>query len=161
MKKFKFKLHPLLKYRAYQEKVARQKTARAHLDVENCRQQIVELEQTWDQQADSMEEMVTKGVPASQFHRYHQYLTVIETGIEQEKVKKAQLETVLQEKLLELKKKSVKKRTMELYEEKLRDAYTREMLQAEQKELDEISILKTARKLRTLEARKKDEIKTP
>lgn len=161
MKKFKFKLHPLLKYRAYQEKVARQKTARAHMDVENCRQQIVELEQTWDQQADSMEEMVTKGVPASRFHRYHQYLTVIETGIEQEKVKKAQLETVLQKKLVELKKKSVKKRTMELYEEKLRDAYTREMLQMEQKELDEISILKTARRLRTLEARKKEEIKMP
>ncbi len=161
MKKFKFKLHPLLKYRAYQEKVARQKTARAHLDVENCRQQIVELEQTWDQQADSMEDMVTKGVPASQFRQYHQYLTVIETGIEQEKVKKAQLETVLQKKLLELKKKSVKKRTMELYEEKLRDAYTREMLQMEQKELDEISILKTARKIRTLEARKKEEIKMP
>ncbi len=145
MKKFKFKLEPLLKYRKYLERIAQQKTAKAHMDVKQCEQEITHLEQTWDHQADKMEIAAKKGVSASQFQQYYQYQVAVENSIVQEKTRKIELDKTLREKLLKLKKKSVDKRAMEIYQDKLKAQYTQEMIQIEQKELDEISTLKTAR----------------
>jgi flagellar FliJ protein len=147
MKRFEFKLQPLLKYREYLERIAQQNTAKAHMDVKNCEKQILHLKQIWDQNADKIEAIVVNGVSASEFRRYHHYLEAVESGIEDEKSRKIQLKKILKEKLLELKKKSVDKKAMELYREKLKTIYTREVIKIEQKELDEISSLKTARTL--------------
>lgn len=146
MKKFQFKLQPLLKFRQYQERLAQQQTAKAHMDVKNSEQEIKTLEKTWDDQADAIEGEVQKGISGPHFQQYYQYLTAVESNIAMEKIKKVELEKVLQEKLLELKKKSVDKRAMELYQEKLKNQYIQEMIHIEQKELDEVSTLKTARK---------------
>ena len=105
MKRFEFKLQPLLSYRQYLERLAQQNTARAHMDVKHCEEQINQLKQTYDQNADEIETSVTKGVSASEFRRYHQYLDSVEIGIENEKLKKINLKEVLKNKLLELKKK--------------------------------------------------------
>lgn len=145
MKKFQFKLEPLLKYRKYQERIAQQETARAQLDVKESEQEIKNLEQNWDDQADTMENAANKGVSASQFQMYYQYLVGIETSIVQEKVRKQALEKVLKEKLLVLNRKSVDKKVMEVYQDRLKAEYFREMIQTEQKELDEVAILKAAR----------------
>ena len=147
MKRFEFKLQPLLNYRKYLERVARQNTARASMDVENCEKQIIYLKQTYDQKAEKIEDLVAGGVSASEFRLHHQYLEAVERSMEDEKSRKIKLKKILQEKLLELKKRSVDKKAMELYREKMKDEYTREILKIEQKELDEISSLKTARKL--------------
>lgn len=148
MKKFKFKLQPLLKYRQYLERIAQQKTASAHVDVKNCENHIKELKHTHETQIDKVTEAVLSGISGSFFQQYNEYLDSVELSIEQERLKKIELKKVLQEKLLELKKKSVDKKAMELYREKLKDIYTQEMLKEEQKELDEITILKTARSCR-------------
>jgi len=145
MKKFKFKLEPLLKYRKYLERIAQQKTAKAHMDVKQCEQEITHLEQTWGHQVDKMEIAAKKGVSASQFQQYYQYQVAVENSIVHEKTRKIELDKTLREKLLKLKKKSVDKRAMEIYQDKLKAQYTQEMIQIEQKELDEISTLKTAR----------------
>ena len=146
MKKFKFKLEPLYTFRKYKERVAQQETAKAQLDVRTCEKQIARLEQAWDDQAEAMESVAFEGVPAARFQQYYDYLTAVESGIAVEKMRKADLDRVLTEKLLELKKKSVDKRAMEVYRDKMKTRYTLDVLQAEQKELDEISTLKTARK---------------
>ena len=145
MKKFKFKLEPLFTYRKYQERVAQQKTAKAQLDVKNCEKEISRLEQTWDDQADAMDAAARDGIPASRFQQHYGYLTAVESGIAVEKMRRQELSRILNEKLLELKKKSVDKRAMEVYRDKMKTHYTREMIHEEQKELDEISTLKTAR----------------
>ena len=145
MKRFEFKLQPLLKYRQYLERLAQQNTARAHMDVKRCDEQITHLKQAYDQTTDSIETIIVKGISASEFRRYHQYLGSVANSIEGEKLRKINLNKVLKEKLLELKKKSVEKKAMELYREKLKDQYTHEIIKNEQKELDEISSLKTAR----------------
>jgi len=145
MKRFKFKLQPLLNYRQYLERLAQQNTARAHMDVGLCEKQIAHLKQTYDQNAEKIEMIVTKGVSAFKFRQYHQYLDSVGTGIEDEKSRKIDLQRILQKKLLELKKKSVDKKAMELYREKLKAKYDQEVIKNEQKELDEISSLKTAR----------------
>ena len=40
MKKFKFRLEPLLNYRKYLERIAQQRTAKAQLDVKDCEKQV-------------------------------------------------------------------------------------------------------------------------
>lgn len=147
MKRFEFKLQPLLNYRKYLERVARQNTAKASMDVENCEKKITSLQQAYDQKAEKIENLVANGVDASEFRLHHQYLDAVESSMEDEKSRKIELKKVLEEKLLELKKKSIDKKAMELYREKLKDEYAQEVLKTEQKDLDEISSIKTARKL--------------
>ncbi len=146
MKRFEFKLQPLLTYREYLERLAQQKTAKAHLDVKNCEDLIAHLRQTWDKNSEKMDGIVGEGVNAAEFKRYYYYRESLENDIEDEKVKELQLRETLKKKLLELKKKSVEKKAMELYREKLKTEYNQEIIKVEQKELDEISSLKTARK---------------
>jgi flagellar FliJ protein len=147
MKKFDFRLQPLLKYRKYLERVAQQNTARAYMDVENCDKQISHLTKVYGNSNDRIKEEVVKGISAIEFKRYYKYLDSVESSIAEEKLNKLELKKVLNETLLELKKKSVDKKAMELYREKLRTIYSQEMIKLEQKDLDEISSLKTARKL--------------
>jgi flagellar FliJ protein len=66
--------------------------------------------------------------------------------MEQEKFRKIKLSGILKEKLLILKKKTIDKKIMEIYRERLKIEYNQIILAADQKELDEISSLKTARK---------------
>ncbi len=147
MKRFEFKLESLLNYRKYLERLAQQHTAKAHLDVTNCEKQITHLELIHDQSADKIEAIVDRGVKSSEFIKHHHYRKAVETGIKDEKLRKLELRKVLKKQMLELKKKSVEKKVMELYREKLKIRHDQEIIKNEQKELDEISSIKTARTL--------------
>lgn len=147
MKRFEFRLQPLLKYRQYLEKIAQQKTAQAQMAVKTCEDQLVQLQQTRDLQADEIEAVVARGVSASELRWHHQYLDFVETSIHDQQLKKIELKKTLKEKLLELKKKSMDKEAMALYREKMKNQYIQEMIKIEEKELDEMSSLKTARKV--------------
>ena len=146
MKRFDFKLQPLLNYREYLERVAKQNTARAQMDVAQCERQITDLKNTLDQQTEMVENELEQGISAFEFRQYREYLDAVETHIEQEKSRKIQLSGILKEKLMVLKKKTIDKKAMEFYRERLKTEYTQKVLAADQKEMDEISSLKTARK---------------
>lgn len=145
MKKFDFKLQPLLKYRQYLERIAQQNTASAHMDVKNSEKQIEELKKTYGHQTLEIQKAAASGISGRDFQQYHQYLDAVEHSIEEEGQRKQELIKILNKKLQELRKKSVDKKVMELYRDKLKHAYTQEMVKNEQKELDEITTLKTAR----------------
>ncbi len=147
MKKFDFRLQPLLNYREYLERVAKQNTARAQMDVVQCEDRITELKNTREQQAKRVANELEQGISAFEFRQYQEYLDDVENTMEQEKLRKIKLSLILKEKLLELKKKTIDKKAMEFYRERLKTEYTQKILTAEQKEMDEISSLKTARKL--------------
>nr|NJM03466.1 flagellar export protein FliJ [Desulfobacula sp.] len=142
MKRFAFKLQPLLNYRDYLERVAKQNTAKAQMDVALCEKQIMELKNTRDQHQEKVEIELEQGTTASRFRQCHDYLDAVEIFMEQEKARKIKLSGILKQKLLELKKKTVEKKAMEIYRERLKSEYTQNMLAAEQKEMDEISSLK-------------------
>jgi len=147
MKRFGFKLQPLLNYREYLERVAKQNTAKAQMDVALCEKQIKELKNTREQHLEKVQNELEQGISSLQFRQHRDYLDAVEIYMEQEKSRKIKLSRILKEKLLELKKKSVEKKAMEIYRERLKTEYTRNMLAAEQKVMDEISSLKTARKV--------------
>ena len=145
MKKFQFKLESLLTYRKYLERLAQQDTAKAQMDVKSCETAIRQLEMAFSQQSDQIEDILSKGMAASEFRRFHDYLDGVENQIEDEKKRHIRLRNVLKEKVERLKKKSVDKKAMELYRDRQKTIYTQEVVKLEQKELDEISSLKTAR----------------
>ena len=145
MKRFQFKLEPLLTYRKYLERLAQQETARAQLDVKECEKVILKLEQEVIDQNEIADAGLKDGMNAADFKRFYNYFQAAELQIDDEKKRKQTLKTVLSQKLEALRKKSVDKKAMELYREKQKEIYDQDLLKTEQKELDEISSLKTAR----------------
>ncbi len=146
MKRFQFKLESLLNYRKYLERLAQQDTAKAQMEVKTCETAIQQLEADFEQQSDKIEDILIKGMTASQFRQFHDYLDVVENQIEVENKRKVQLKGILKEKVEKLKKKSIDKKAMELYRERQKEIYTQEFMKWEQKERDESYSLKTARK---------------
>lgn len=145
MKRFRFKMAALLKYKTYQERLARQETARAQMDVKECESGIRRLENTRTDQTDKIENILEKGTTASDFRRCHDYLGAVERMIKDETGRRVQLKKVLDDKIRILTQKSVDKKAMEFYRDRQRTLYNQSLVKAEQKEVDEISSLKTAR----------------
>ncbi|MCP4020302.1 MAG: hypothetical protein GY729_00540 [Desulfobacteraceae bacterium] len=145
MKRFKFKLDAVLNYREYLERIAQQKTAKAHMDITNCQQGIEQLKTTFSQSRDILDDTVEEGIKASALKSHYTYLGAIKGDMHSEINRRTQLQDVLKEKLVELKRRSIDKKAMELLKEKRKSEYDDEYRKAEQKNQDEISSLKTAR----------------
>jgi len=147
MKRFKFRLESLLKYKGHLEQVARREMADAVAQVNTCEQQIQTLGQDRSLAALRLEAMVEKGMSAMEFKRHHGFLSAVDQMILDEKQRKRTLEKKVEETRAMLKKRTIDKKSLERLREKQAEEYTREMLREEQKELDEIAGIKTAREI--------------
>jgi flagellar protein FliJ len=145
MKRFAFKLQHLLNYKGYLERLARQDTAKARLDIVDCDKQIAALKQQVIVAAKQMDSKVKDGICAREFKQHQNFLGAVETDMEDEKNRKKNLEKIWEEKQVVLQKRSTEKKSMDHLREKQARVYAEKMLKSEQKELDEISTLKTAR----------------
>ncbi|WP_022664719.1 flagellar export protein FliJ [Desulfospira joergensenii] len=147
MKRFDFRLQPLLNYRTYLEQLARQDTAKARMDVMDSKNRIESLKNILAASAGRMEELVEKGVTASFLKQFTNYMDGAAFDMENEIQNKASLEIVLEQKVEILKNKSIEKKSMERLREMRKQEYVQDMMKLEQKSLDEISSLKTAREI--------------
>ena len=64
MKRFNFKLQPVLNFREYLERLSQQKTAKAHLDLNTCENQITQLKKRYVSASDDLEKNLAKGISA-------------------------------------------------------------------------------------------------
>jgi flagellar FliJ protein len=147
MKKFQFRLQSLLRYKRHLEQVAKQEMARAVADVLACEQRITQLQDQRISVTDQLDTLVEQGMGAGQFNRYRQFITTVDQMIILEHNKKTELEKILDKKRDILKQKTIDKKSLERLQEKQEREYTHEMLREEQKGLDEIASLKTAREV--------------
>ncbi|MCW8800160.1 MAG: flagellar export protein FliJ [Desulfobacter sp.] len=147
MKKFQFRLQSLLKYKRHLEQVAKQEMAKAVADVLTCEQRITELQKDRISATDQLESQVEKGMGAGQFNRYTEFITALDQMIIREQSKKTELEKILSDKRDALKQRTIEKKSLERLREKQAREYTQEMIREEQKGLDEIASLKTAREV--------------
>ena len=147
MKKFQFRLQSLLKYKRHLEQVAKQEMAKAVADVVTCEQRITELQKDRISATDQLEAQVEKGMGAGQFNRYTEFITALDQMIIREQSKKTELEKILSDKRDALKQRTIEKKSLERLREKQAREYTQEMIREEQKGLDEIASLKTAREV--------------
>jgi len=147
MKKFQFRLQSLLKYKRHLEQVAKQEMAQAVADVLACEQHITQLQNDGISAMDQLDSLVEKGIGAGQFNRYRQFITATDQMISLERNRKTELEKILDEKRDALKQKTIDKKSLERLREKQDREYTHEMIREEQKSLDEMTSLKTAREV--------------
>ncbi|WDP89810.1 MAG: flagellar export protein FliJ [Desulfobacter sp.] len=145
MKRFEFKLQSLLNYRKHLEQQARQDMARAVADVTACEKGIADMKQNRLDAEGRLDRLVEKGIPSNEFRSHYAYLSGLDQTIVSERDRKRYLEKVVAEKRKILKQRTIDKKAMERLRERRAEEYTREMLREEQKGLDEISAIKTAR----------------
>lgn len=151
MKRFEFKLQSLLNFREYLERLAQQMTAKAHMDIKACEKQIGELKDTYSTASRKLEEDMIKGLDAARFRQHHTFLDRVEKDIKDQLLNKDQLLKILEEKLKNLKKRSIDKKIIEQLKEKKATEYSEEFLKSEQKLQDEISSVTKARELQNHE----------
>lgn len=147
MKRFDFKLEPLLGYRGYLEKRARQKTAEALRNVKASEEMIEQLKKKYSECREDLEDVTLGGISAGRFRHYQNYLDSVESGIEEESTRKKYLDKVLGEQIAELKSKRVDKKVIEQLKEKKVNEYMEELRKFEQDTLDETVSLRKAREI--------------
>lgn len=145
MKKFNFKLQPVLKYREHLENIAKQEYVQSFMDVKAAQEQIKKMEESYQIMSDSIETAAQKGISAQLFRQYNDYLNSLENDIELKRKEHEQLQRVLAVKQQALTKKSVDKKVLERLREKKRDMYVEEFIAEDQKRADDMTSLKTAR----------------
>ncbi|MDY0361075.1 MAG: flagellar export protein FliJ [Desulforegulaceae bacterium] len=147
MKKFKFSLESVLKYRSFLEKEARQALMSINLDISECEGNIESIKYKRILLYKELEEETDKGITIEYFNMYQNYISSVDQRLENEK---ARLIKLLREKdirtlkLIEARK---QKEALEKLKAKKKSQYIEEMLYEEQKELDEISSVKKAREI--------------
>ncbi len=145
MKRFKFELEALLNYKGHLEQMAQREMASAQMALIDCEQRIYDLNadrQTWVTQLDIR---VLQGISAGEFQGHQGFIQALEQSIEKEKRNKVALKKRLDEKRDILKQRTIEKKTIARLREKRFQEYVQGMRQEEQKELDEICAVKTAR----------------
>lgn len=147
MKKFQFRLQSLLKYKRHLEQVAKQEMAKAVADILTCEQRITGLQKDRISATEQLDSQVEKGMGAGRFNRYREFITALDQSIILERNKKNELEKILDDKREALKQRTIDKKSLERLREKQAREYTHEMIREEQKSLDEIASLKTAREV--------------
>ena len=99
MKRFSFKLEPLLNYRRYLERLAQQETAKAHMDVKACESLIKRLETELKHQSDQMDSNLETGMTSSEFRRFHDYFQGTGMVINDEQKRRQMLKNRLDKKI--------------------------------------------------------------
>ncbi|MBF0468040.1 MAG: flagellar export protein FliJ [Desulfamplus sp.] len=145
MKKFDFRLQPVLKYREHLENIAKQEYFQASMDVKAVHEMILQMEQTFRIMADKAEQETVKGVSALLFRQYNDYLDSLESDIALKRKEHEQLQRILAVKQQALTKKSVERKVIERLKEKRRGEYVEKFQAEEQKRADDMSSLKKAR----------------
>ncbi len=148
MKKFLFKLQPLLKYRKYLEHLAKQETAKAYKDVKDCERAIENFKKIYSEKADELDKQSSVGISALDFRYSRDYLDSIENDIKAEISRLVQFKTILLDRQKKLTEKSIDKKVIERLKQKQENDYMDAFRQNEQKEADEIASLKKARQIR-------------
>jgi flagellar protein FliJ len=147
MKKFKFRLEPLLRYRSFLEDQAKLEVARVRHEVLECEQKITRMQDDYKAAFLNMNSEAGTGIDAGRYSRFSSYLIAIEQQVENEEFRKMELEQVLYQKQEVLTKKTIDRKAMENLKERRKKEYYSEMMKAEQKDTDDIIIVRKAREL--------------
>lgn len=148
MKKFKFKLDPLLRYRSFQEHQKKLEVAAARHDVMACDARIDEIIISAKKTVDTLDKAISDGIDAGRLELFKHYLSGLSILKENEEKRRIQLITVLTRKQRELTEKTIAKKVVENLKSRRKEDYYREAQKIEQKTLDDMVILRASRTVR-------------
>lgn len=144
MKKFEFRLEALLRYREHREHEMLQALASAQSDVRECEERIAERLETLALKIEELDRLAASGIDVENYRIYMDYLAGMEAEIEAEKRRLTQLQDIVAERQKELTRRSIQKKMMENLKIRKKEQYFEEMLQLQQKETDDMVLLRKA-----------------
>ena len=145
MKRFSFRLQPVLKYRTYLEQLAQQEMVKAFIEVAESEKKLKQLRLDFFKGADDLEKETVKGISAASFRQFNDFLDSLENDINGEEKNLTQLKQKADEKQRALTQKSVDRKIIERLKERKKNDYRGDVLHEEQTMADEVSSLKKAR----------------
>ena len=149
MKKFKFRLEPLMRYREFLERQKQLEVAKARSDVLLCEQSIEQTRAAFSATVNLLEDDLGKGMDAMRFLQVKNYLSGLESFEDLEKKRRSKLIGMLSQRQKELEKKSIERKVIEKLKLRQKEEYYTMMSKEEQKSLDDTIILRQARSLNT------------
>lgn len=149
MKKFKFSLESLLRYKSHLELIAKQETAAARTSVNQCKQRIDQCRDNIAETTRSLVMETEKGIKMERYKIHTDFLEGSEREVEYLLDELVNLNQVLAQKQEILKQKSIEKKTIENLKDKKKEEYYKEMDKYLQKQTDDMIIVKKSRELRS------------
>jgi flagellar FliJ protein len=138
MKKFKFKLDAVLRYRKYRERNAQLELVKAKNAVVEKRQLIEKLKQNRLQAIYDLKANEEKGMSVGRHRFYTNYIAGTDHALEEEQKQLVQLEKVLKHHQEIVRKEQIKRKTLEKMEDIKKKEYISDYIKFEQKTMDEM-----------------------
>ncbi len=142
MKRFRFSLESLLRYRNHLEQQSQLEVARARSHVLACEKRIANYEKDYEKTTQELDTEISTGITANWYKHYTDYLAGIEYDLESEHLRLQELLKLLAEKQKELAQRSMDKKVLENLKNHRREDYYREMAKNLQKETDDTIIVR-------------------
>jgi len=142
MKKFKFKLDAVLRYRKYRERNAQLELVKAKNAVIEKRNLIERLKQNRHKAILELKDHEDKGVSVGRHRFYTNYITGTDAALEEEHKQLIVLEKEMRKHQELVKKEQIKRKTLEKIEEKQKNEYVSEFIKFEQKAMDEMVVIR-------------------
>lgn len=147
MKKFSFRLQPILRLREHYERMAEIDVAKAVFDLTNCEKRIKAAKNDLDIANKELAIEVASGISVERYHRFTAYMDGIDAFIESESTLREKLKKILEQKKETLKEKSIERKVMANLKTRRKDAYYNELEKSMQKEIDDTIIVRKAREI--------------
>ncbi len=145
MKKFRFRLESLVRYRAFLERRKQLEVAQARSDVLACERTIAQLHQARQATGEQVVQDLARGMDAVRFQNAQNYMSGLASEEMTAQGRRNTLLSVLSSRQKELAEKSVEKKAIEKIKERRKEEYYAAAMKEEQKTLDDIVILRRAR----------------
>lgn len=146
MKKFKFKLNSVLRYRKYKERLAQIEFIKARQAVFDKQKQLYILKENRKNTISELKKKENEGIDGAIYKIYTNYINGLEFKIINEKNELQKLQKIMHEKQIHVQNEQIKRKTLERMEELEKEKYIRWVLQTEQKIMDEMVGLKGNKK---------------
>ncbi|MBU0995518.1 MAG: flagellar export protein FliJ [Proteobacteria bacterium] len=138
MKRFRFRLQPVLDFREHQERMAKIEVAKARQNIIDCSKKIEALTKDLNDTARDLDLQTQKGMSVERFRFFTNYLSSIEVLITREENRRKILIRQLSDKQRALKQKIIERKTLETLKNKQKDTYYNDLRNMLQKEADDM-----------------------
>ena len=138
MKRFKFRLDPVIRYREYRERIAQIELHRETQALIETKNRISELEQSRRYAAGELDGEQTEGIEVDRYRVFTAYLRGLRHEIESESERLIEIGKRIRKKQEAVKAETIKKKTVEWLKETEYSTYLEWVNRAEQKAADEL-----------------------
>ena len=138
MKRFKFRLDPVVRYREYRERIAQIDLARETQALIETRNRISEIEETRRSAASDLDAEQKEGIEVDRYQVFAAYLQGLRDEIDSESGRLIEIGKKLREKQRVVKAEMIKKKTLEWIKQNEYTKYLECMNRLEQKAADDL-----------------------